>query len=73
MPVIATLTLPFCNTVTVTELMGTPSEAAAAARMDSTAAATSFTSSENAISMVELTASAEPTEEVRCLSKQLNW
>ncbi len=60
---IATLTLPSATTVIVTELIGgTPSEAAAATRMDATAAATEEPFSENATSTLHLAASAEPTE-----------
>ena len=61
MPEVATLAAPLAITVTVTELADTPSEAAAAARIESIAAAED-TFSANAISTLRLEAAAGPEE-----------
>ena len=71
MPEIATLTAPLANLVTVTELVDTPSEAAAAARIESIATEED-TFSANAISTLKPEA-AGGSEEGRISENSRAW
>ena len=76
MPEVATLTAPLANLVTVTELADTPSEAAAAVRIESIAAAED-TFSANEISTLKPEAAGgseeEMVSETKTVSRAISW